>query len=109
MAKYYGKIGFASCEETPTGSGIWVDDITTRQYRGDILNTSYRWQQGQEINSNATVSQRISIISDSYVLNNIPSIKYIEFLGALWCVASIEIQRPRIILTLGGIYNGEQN
>lgn len=109
MAKFKGKVVFAECVENPEGSGNWKDTLIPRVYRGDVLNSTLRWREAQEINNDAYVTQRISIISDRYAINNIPSIKYVEFLGALWCVTSVEIQRPRIILTLGGVYNGEQN
>lgn len=108
MAKYYGNIGFAISGESPANSGIWVDEVVDKPYHGDVLNRTLRWQSAQDINDNATFSQRISIICDSFAINNIPSIKYVEFLGARWSVTSVEIQRPRIILTLGGLYNGEQ-
>lgn len=35
------------------------------------------------------------------------TMKYVVWMGASWKITSIEVQRPRLLLTIGGVYNGE--
>ena len=104
--KFYGKVGYAETIENPIGSGVWVNSITERYYYGDVLKNRSAWAQVDQKNDNLTVSVNISIVADAYALNHFSAIKYIEWMGVLWKVVRIEPQRPRLILELGGEYNG---
>lgn len=105
MAKFYGAIGYAeSSEKAP---GVWTDDITERNYSGDVIKNSKRWQAGDGLNDDLTVSNEISIIADPYAYQNFHTMKYIKWMGASWKIIKLDIQRPRLILTIGGVYNGE--
>lgn len=106
MAKFYGTIGYAITEETEPG--IWEPKVVTRKYRGDLVrNTSRRMQTSDEINDDITVSNDISIVADPFAYQNFIYMRYVEFIGVKWKVSNVEIQYPRLILTLGGVYNGE--
>lgn len=107
MAKYSGIIGFATTIESPEGSGVWKNTVEPRTYRGDVLNTTIRNQSSQDINDNVAITNRLSILADSFAIFHSQEIIYAEYMGAKWAVSSIEIQRPRLILSLGGAYNGE--
>lgn len=107
MAKYYGKIGFATTVEDPEDSGIWKEKIATRQYSGDILNNTRRLEAVDKVNSDINISNRISIIADPYAKLNFHSIRYAEYLGSKWKISSVEVSFPRLILNLGGLYNDE--
>lgn len=106
MAKFYGKVGYGETIETPPNSGVWKDVITERPYYGDVLNNIRRFQENQKINDDLTLSNGISIIADPYALNHFFAIRYVEWAGALWTVNTVEVERPRLILRLGGVYNG---
>lgn len=108
MAKWFGKLGYESTVEDPEGSGIWVEKITERDYYGELMRNSRRTQQGDSINDNITISNQISILSDPYAMQNFHAIRYATFMGTKWKVNSIEVQYPRLVLELGGEYNGEQ-
>jgi hypothetical protein len=58
------------------------------------------------VNNDLTVSNSISIIADAYANEHFFAIRYVDWAGALWTVSEIEIQSPRLILRLGGVYNG---
>lgn len=104
MAKFYGAIGYVdSAETTP---GVWDEVVTERNYSGDVIRNSRRWQGGENLNDNLTVTNEFSIVADPYAFSNFHTIRYIKWLGAAWKVERIEIQRPRLILTIGGVYNG---
>lgn len=104
MAKFYGNIGFAETVETEPG--VWVEEITVRPYYGDLVRNTRRLENSGGVNDNVNISNDISIIADPYANHNFHSIRYIEFMGAKWKVSNIEVQYPRLILTIGGVYNG---
>ena len=107
MAKYYGTIGFASTEETEPGR--WEENITERNYCGDVVRNTRRLQASvSSVNDNVVVSNQISIVADPYAQLNFHAIRYATFMGAKWKVTEVDVQYPRLILTMGDVYNGEQ-
>lgn len=103
MAKFYGKVGYLSTEET--SPDVYSEVLTERLYKGDVLRKQKRYQASEGLNDDVIVNNSISIVADSYAYENAFAIKYVQWMGVLWKVTSIEIQRPRIILSLGGKYN----
>ena len=106
MAKFYGPIGYALPEETT--SGVWIDAITEKNYRGDVVLDQRRWQSPNNLNDDLNVDNSISIIGDTYAYKNLGYMKYIVLDGIAWKIQSFSINRPRIILQIGGVYNGER-
>lgn len=106
MNKFYGKIGFIETKETTPG--VWREVVTERNYYGDILKNNMRWSNGSSQNDDLNINNQISIISDPYAINNFHSMRYIEFMGALWKINSVDVAFPRLVLSIGGVYN-EQN
>lgn len=106
MAKYYGKIGYAETVETTPG--VWTEKIVERYYRGDVRRMTKRWEDGEKVNPDLNVSNEISIVSDPYAEQHFHQIRYIAWAGALWTVKSVTVERPRLRLTIGGVYNGQQ-
>lgn len=108
MAKFYGKVGFGIDKEDPVGSGNWFNNIEEKTYFGDVIRNSSSWNQSNGANDNLMVNHRISIIGDQFAYQNCAFIKYVEWMGVKWKVTSIEVEHPRLILTYGGVWNGEQ-
>lgn len=104
MAKFYGVIGYAVTEETKPG--VWTEQIKERKYYGELIKNSRKLQSADQLNDNVNVSNEISIVSDPFANENFHSMRYVEFMGTKWKVTSIEVQYPRLILTVGGAYNG---
>lgn len=104
MAKFFGTIGFNK-GAVETSPGVWEQQIVERQYYGDLLRNSRRLQPTDQLNDNINVSNEISIIADPYANTNFHSMRYVEFMGAKWKISNIEVQFPRLILTLGGVWN----
>lgn len=104
MAKFYGAIGYGKSIET--SSGVWEDQITERMYYGDLIRNSRRLQSSGNLNDNINISNQISIIADPYANENFHLMKYASFMGTKWKITDIEVQYPRLILTVGGVYNG---
>jgi hypothetical protein len=106
MARFYGEIGYGSTVQTPANSGIWKDTITERQYYGDIIRNIRRLEDGEGLNNDITLGNSISVLADEYANNNFFDIKYVRLAGTLWTVTSVEVKSPRLILSLGSVYNG---
>lgn len=106
MGKWFGKIGFA--ETVETSPGCWEEQITEREYYGDVVRNFRRLESTSNLNDNVNIANEISIVSDPFANQNFHAMRYIEFMGALWKVSSVEVKYPRLILTVGGVYNAEQ-
>lgn len=107
MAKFFGIIGFeTTCETSP---GVWTQKITERNYYGDFIRNTRKLQVSENLNDDINISNELSILSDPYAYENFHSIKYVEYMGALWKITSVEVKYPRLILTVGGVYNAQQN
>lgn len=104
MAKFYGKVGYGVT--TDHGNGVFVDSIVERPYMGDVIRNARHLGDGQQVNDELTVSNSISIVADAYANNHFFAIRYVDWAGSLWKVSDVEVQAPRLILRLGGVYNG---
>ena len=104
MNKFYGKIGYAISEESVPG--VWVERIVERSYYGDVIRNIRRLQSSENLNDDINVSNEISIVADAFANQNFHSMRYVEYMGTKWKVSSIEVKYPRLILSIGGVYNG---
>lgn len=110
MAKFYGIVGYAeSIEKEP---GVYIDNIIEKKYTGDLLQNYGRNESSGNVNDDINISNRVSIRANPYASEHFHQIKYVKFiipkLSGVWKVTSAEVTYPRLILTIGGVYNGEQ-
>ena len=106
MSKCSGKIGYIRTGETQPG--VW-EDLTPEEkpYTGDLIKDNRRFSTNQTTpNDNLTINNTISIVSNKFMLDNLAFMKYITFMNSKWKISSVDISYPRIIITLGGLYNG---
>lgn len=106
MAKFYGAIGYAIPVETRPG--IWGHEIVERYSSGDVIETTSTWSASDGVNDDLNIEKRISIVADPYAYQHFPRMKYVEYLGAKWKIKSVKPAYPRLILNVGGVYNGKQ-
>ena len=104
MAKFFGKIGYAETVETTPG--VWEEKITEREYFGDLIRNTRSLQSGEQLNDNINISNEISIVADPFAYENFHSMRYVEFMNAKWKISNVDVQYPRLILSVGGLYNG---
>lgn len=102
--KFFGKIGFVTTVESEPG--IWTSSVEEHDAYGDVLANVRRWEQSAEINSSITTSNRISILADRFLCEHMGAMRYVKWNGTAWEIRSVDLVRPRAILTLGGVYNG---
>lgn len=106
MAKFYGEIGYGESGESPPDSGVWVDTILEFPYFGDVIRNTRKLENGESLNNDISVGNSISVIADQYAFEHFFNIKYVRWAGTLWTVTSVEVKSPRLILSLGSVYNG---
>jgi hypothetical protein len=104
MARFHGRVGFG--QQTETMPGVWTDVITEQLYYGDVVSNSRGLREGENLNQDLSVGNSISIVANAYAREHFFAIRYVEWGGVLWAVANVEVQRPRLILRLGEVYNG---
>ena len=104
MAKFYGSVGYGISEETVPG--VWEDRIVEHSYYGDVIRNNRKLQSSSQLNDNIIVSNEISILSDPFANENFHCIRYVTFMGIKWKVSNVDVQYPRLVLTLGEVFNG---
>ncbi len=103
MAKFCGVVGFAVTAETRPG--VWQEQITERQYFGDLNRISKRYQSSESLNDDLTISNEISIVADPFANENFHAMRYVTIMGTKWKISSVEVRYPRLVLSVGGVYN----
>lgn len=105
MTKWYGRVGYS--ETVETRPGVWLPQDTIREYYGDVKRNATRWSGNSDTtNDDLTVNTQISIVADPFAIDKFYSMKWIEFAGTKWKITNVEPQFPRLVLTLGGVWNG---
>lgn len=108
MARFHGIVGFIQTVESDpiNHPSVWTEETYERTYYGDVMRNTRRWDQNGSINDNLVINNTISIVADDFANAHIGAMKYVKWHGDLWKITNVEIQRPRLILTIGGLYNG---
>ena len=104
MAKFYGKVGYGISKET--APGVWVDEIVERPYYGELVKKKKKMQMSDKVIDDINIANEISILADPFARDNFQYMRYVEFMGVKWKVTTIDVQFPRLILSIGGLYNG---
>lgn len=111
MAKFYGIVGFdvSGIEgfeiDTRLKKGVYVEEYYEEYYAGDVVRNVRTLQADNKVNEDITISNQISIIADPFVTENFHAIRYVKYMGTAWRVTTVEVQYPRLILSLGGVFN----
>jgi hypothetical protein len=106
MAKFCGRIGFATSVET--APGVWSETIVEHVYFGDVTRNTRQIRETEKVNYDLSVGNSISIVADPYAQEHFFAMRYVEWSGILWTVSDVEVQSPRLLLRLGEVYNGPQ-
>lgn len=106
MNKFYGKIGYAMMNRD---EDIYKEEIVERDYYGDVLKNNSNMQSSGDVNDNINISNEISIVADPFAYSNYFNIRYLIYNGVKWKVSSVRVDYPRLFLSLGGMYNAQQD
>lgn len=104
MAKFYGNVGYG--EPVESSPGVYSDVITEVPYFGDIIKNSRLETPRDSVNNEISVRNSISIVADAYANQHFFAMRYIMWQGVRWIVSEVTVEPPRLILRLGGVYNG---
>lgn len=107
MARFHGEIGYGETRES--APGVWTVDIVEFPYYGDVIRDTRKLDSGEKVNSDISVANSISVLADKYAIDHYFKIKYVRWMDVLWTVTTVEVKPPRLILSLGGIYNAPEN
>lgn len=102
--KFVGKLGYNITQKT--SPGVYEDTIIEKDVTGNTISANYRLENPSDVILDMNLQTKVSIVMDSYIKQNFGYIKYVKFQGVAWKVNSVDVQYPRLILTLGGLYNG---
>lgn len=105
MTRFFGEVGYVDAP-VETAPGVHVNDMVEYQYKGDVIRNTRRLDNGESVNDDISVTNSISIVADGYALEHFHAIRYVRWAGSTWRVVTVDVERPRLILRLGGIYNG---
>lgn len=106
MTRFCGPVGYLITEET--SPSVWTENLIEIVYIGDSLRLTNRWTPADKLNDDIAISNKISIVADPFAFEHFHNIKYVKWLGICWKVTSVSVEYPRLILEIGGEYNGEQ-
>lgn len=104
MAKYSGKIGFAVQKES--SPGVWTESIVERPVYGDIISYNRRLRTSGNLNDDIEITNQLSVIADPFAYENFCAMRYATFMGSKWKINDVEVEHPRLKISLGGLYNG---
>lgn len=105
MARFFGVVGFAE-NNVEIRPGVFEDIIVEKNYYGDLVKNARRFQDGSTIVDELSFDNSISILANKYANDHIDAMRYVVLNEVRWEITSIEAQPPRLILRLGGVYNG---
>ena len=103
MAKFCGVIGYVITNEIEPG--VYVEEVIENEYYGDVIRNTRRLREAAKVNDDINISNQISIVADPFANNNFHAMRYIMFMGTKWKIIEVEVQYPRLILSIGGLYN----
>jgi hypothetical protein len=107
--RFSGTVGFATSEEA--APGVWKDVITERTYFGDVVRNSRGMESPSlvppELNVNLALANSFSILADADAYADFMQMRYVQWEGSYWKITNVEVRRPRLILTIGGQWDGD--
>lgn len=104
MAKFYGPVGYA--ETVETSPGVKEEKITERYYAGDLIRNTRKLEGSGQVIDDLNIANEISIVADPFANQNFHKMRYVGYMGTRWKISTVEVQYPRLLLTIGGVYNG---
>lgn len=109
MARFYGEVGYTNTVQRDDNSGVWVNDFVEFPYTGDVVRDTRKLESGDKVNNDVSIANSISILADKYAIDHILNIRYVRWMDVLWIVTTVEVRYPRLILSLGGVFNAAES
>lgn len=103
--RFHGTVGYAETDEE-TAPGVWEPVIVEKNYYGDVIRSARRLESTTTLNDNVTLENSFSILADAFAYENFSKMRYVSWNGSNWTITNVEVRRPRLILTIGDLWNG---
>ena len=104
MSKFWGPIGI-NRGPVQTAPGILEVVIEELEVSGEMRQLQLRWPQAR-MQEGLSANHVLSIVTPEDSDIDFTEVVYIVWQSRKWSVTSIQYKRPRVELTLGGLYNG---
>ena len=104
MARFSGAVGFG--EPIEIDEGVYDVKVTERQAFGDVVRSYRNNQDIGKVNSNINFDMAGSVVADDYLKKHLDLAVYVRWGTLYLAVTSVEMNHPRIILTMGGVWHG---
>ena len=101
--KFYGEVGFVKTIVNEVS--VAEESVTLVPYYGEIIRDKRRIDSSDKIVKDISLQNEVSIVADKFMTDNLAWIKFVKWRGINWSVDSVDINYPRITLSLGGVYN----
>ena len=104
MARFSDEVGYG--HQTETKPGVYEDVIVEKHYYGDVLSSAKKNEETDRVNDNISLENLFSVMADAFAYENYFNIRYVKYQGARWKVTKVEIKERRLLIRVGGIWNG---
>ena len=104
MARFSGPIGI-NRGTVETAPGIIKRNIVEVEVTGEVRQLKFRWPEAG-MRDGLKAQHVLSVVTPEDSEIDLTEAVYIGWQGRKWSVTSIQYKRPRVELTLGGLYNG---
>lgn len=106
--KFSGKAGFR-IDDVETEHGVYEPIVVVKAIKGSVVINHYQHQNSDKSTiDNVRITNQLSIVANQFLNEHISNLMYIEFQGVKWKVESFDIRPPRVVVSLGGVYNEQQ-
>lgn len=103
--KFSGKAGFR-IDDVEIEPGVYKPQVVVKAIKGSVVSNSYQHQNSDKSTiDNVRITNQLSIVANQFLNKHITNLMYVEFQGVKWKVESFDIQPPRVVVSLGGVYN----
>jgi hypothetical protein len=107
--RFSGAVGYAA--DSQVTPGVWKEIITEHNYYGDVIQYSRRLDPASQTppttSNNIALGNSFSIVGDELAFGNITNMRYVVWQGSRWAITDVMVKRPRLILTIGDLWNGD--
>lgn len=105
--RFAGEIGFSESVDRGDDTGVTINKIYRRPYYGDVLKNYRSWKENQfSTIGDITINNQISLVGDPFLFEHLQFMKFVIWMGRPWSVTSVDVEYPRLIISIGGVYNG---
>lgn len=104
MSKWSGAIGYALASEIKPG--VWDYIVNERHHVGDLIRNIRRSEGGEKVIDELRLNNSVSVVADAYAVDHFFEMRYITIMGTRWTITTVEVNAPRLVLQIGGVYNG---